>query len=112
DLESDVEGCLLCERRNSASGASIRSDFVALPGKMVYSDPTRPSTQVVQGDGLQIRYSWVRIPPRPLAKKWAAAAHDSSCHEMTPPAAKAAGGGQCHFDRLRRRAIIRTVPRR
>ena len=25
----------------------------------------RPSTQVVQGDGLQIRYSWVRIPPRP-----------------------------------------------
>ncbi len=27
---------------------------------------TRPSTQVDQGDGLQIRYSWVRIPPRPL----------------------------------------------
>ncbi len=53
--------------RNPA--ASEKQKALENSGETAYSpkcDSTRPRSQVDQGDGLQIRYSGVRIPPRPV----------------------------------------------
>ncbi len=48
--------------------------------------PPWPSTQVAQGDGLQIRYSWVRIPPRPFSQRTPFSPQGGCGKEEYPPA--------------------------
>ncbi|MEY4943939.1 MAG: hypothetical protein RL254_2120 [Planctomycetota bacterium] len=58
----------------------------------------RPRTQVAQGDGLQIRYSWVQIPPRPLRsaarrlRRRAASLHGHGASRAVPGPRRPRGG--------------------
>lgn len=62
-----------CVANAAGPGASVLSrdeigtlSFSPVPSTL---EIDRPDTQVVQGDGLQIRYSRVRIPLRPLNQR-------------------------------------------
>ncbi len=66
------------------------AENVAVSASPAYSSRNRPSTQVVQGDGLQIRYSWVRIPPRPVRYRRRLRARGGGC-----------GLWSCSFSRVR-----------